>query len=373
MARRFAPFATLTVFITLAVAAAGGDEDRRIDADRYLGSPVQVDNLTVWPVHTRAPAEAPEISSLHDAQEKGLVRIREKGAGGRHGDSASVNELVIENSSDRPILVTAGTILKGGKQDRQLGQDLLVAAGATVPVDAFCVERGRWSARREGQSTEGVFEVPKMKAAKRLRAAAHYEKNQSEVWEQVDRLNRSNGKAPPTSTFLATVDEDDAGALESRKRLETGVLGHFAGLDDGDPVVGFAYSVDGEPLGMRVFASREILDSQLEPFVKTMSLEAQVAAFRDRQAGREAFDRRASSEALLTMVRAIGRAPSEERETAGLNKNRYQSNEWGGHSSCLIERGGSWVPLTEDWTAPARLSEPVRRELERLEALGYTD
>ena len=81
-------------------------------------------------------------------------------AGGRHGDSATVNQLVIASTADLPILVTAGTILKGGKQDRQLGQDLLVAAGATVPVDAFCVERGRWNGVREGQSTDGVFEVP---------------------------------------------------------------------------------------------------------------------------------------------------------------------------------------------------------------------
>ncbi len=56
----------------------------------------------MWPVRTRAPADVPEVLSLHDAQEKGLVQIREKDAGGRHGESATVNQLVIASTAVRP-------------------------------------------------------------------------------------------------------------------------------------------------------------------------------------------------------------------------------------------------------------------------------
>ncbi len=364
-------YALPAVIALAAVLTAYGDESRKIDARHYLGEPFRVDNLTVWPVRTDAPVETGEILSLHEAQEKGLAKVREKGAGrGSRRDAATVNELVVENLSDRPILVTAGTIVKGGKQDRQIGQDFVIEAKATTPVDAFCVERGRWSHRREGRATGGVFEVTKMNAAKRLRASAQYDSDQGKVWRQVDHVNRKAANDSPTSSFLATV-EDDEKAMALRQRLETTVERHFAGLDD--KVVGFAYSVNGEPLAMRTFANRHLLDSHFESFVRTMSLEAQVTQHRDRRAGKETYDETASSEALLKMMRGIDEAEPEVRETAGLNKNRYRTNEWGGHSSCLIESGGRWVALTEDWTAPAELSKAVMDEMILLRAVGYTE
>ncbi len=367
-------FALLLVLVFGAVWTASSDEMPQIDPHRTLGPPVQVDNLTVWPVLTDAPRATGELLSLHQAQSRGLATVREKGAAesGHRRGGATVNELVIENRSDRPVLVTAGTILKGGKQDRQLGQDLVVAAGTTVPVDAFCVEHGRWTEEREGRPTDGIFEVPAVKASKRLRAAAHYDKDQAKVWRQVDTVNRKADNAPSTATFLATAEEDDGQAQLLRQRLETAVRQHFDHLD-GEAVVGFAYAVNGEPLGMRAFANRGLLESNLEPFVKTMSLEAQVAQFRDRIAGRQIFDRPASSEPLLKIVRGVAAAEPEDRSTSGLNRNRYRRNDWGGHSSCLIESGGRWVPVTEDWTAPVEASGEVREQLERLQALGYTD
>ena len=358
----------LCLLICLASGTVTGDETPLLDDHRRLGDPVRVENLTVWPVFTNAPVTTEAILSLHDAQAKGLAQVRETGEAERGG--ATVNRLVIENRGDRPILVTAGTILKGGKQDRQIGQDLVVAAGATVPVDAFCVERGRWTDEREGRRTGGVFEVTKVKAAKRVRAAAHYDKDQGEVWRQVEEVNDKAENAPATSTFLATVEDDEATA--SRTRIEVAVRSYFAGLD-GQTVVGFAYAVNGEPIGMRTFANRELLDAHFEPFAKTMSLEAQVAQQRDRKTGKAVFDETASGAALLEMVRGVAKATPETRQTASINQNRLRKNEWGGQSSCLIPSAGRWLPLTEDWTAPVELTPEVRRELLELRALGYTD
>jgi len=373
MLRSIARFSLPLAAVSAMVLASGQGSRTAIDAHRSLGTQIQVENLTVWPVLTDTPVRTGDHQSLYEAIERGTAVVREKGRGGSRGDGAEVNELMIENRGDHPLLITAGTIVKGGKQDRQLGQDLVVAAHSTVPVEAFCVERGRWVEERQGRRTGGVFDVPKVKAAKRLRAAAQYEKDQGQVWRQVDTVNRKADNAPATSTFLATIDEDDKQQLAVRDRLERAVRERFAALDD-DHVVGFAYAVNGEPLAMRTFANRELLEAHLEPFVKTMSLEAQVTQLRDRQAGRKPFDRAASSAALLKMVRGIGEAEAAEQETSGLNKNRTRHNDWGGQSSCLVRssEAGGWIALTEDWTAAAELSEPVRRELEQLEALGYS-
>ncbi len=357
------------------VSLAFGDTSAKIDASRYLGQPMQIENLTVWPVLTTARVATAEFLSLHQARDKGLVTVREKGTDSRdqRHDGATVGELMIENRGDRPILVTAGTIVKGGKQDRQLGQDLVVAANSTVPVGAFCVEQSRWSQQREGRQTGGVFEIPKVKAAKRVRSAGQYSKDQGQVWRQVAEVNNRAEKAPDTGTFLAAVEDDDRSAVELRARLSAAVSQHFAGLENPQAVVGFAYSVNGEPLGMRAFANRQLFDSHFEPFLATMSLETQIAQHRDRRAGRATYDRPAPREALLKMVHSIAAAKVEVSATSGLNTNHVRHNDWGGHSSCRIQAGEREIALTEDWTAPAELGSEVREQLRRLEALGYTE
>ena len=40
-----------------------------------------------------------------------------------------------------------------------------------MPIQAFCIERGRWSKLREGTETLGLVEVSNLLAAKRIRSA----------------------------------------------------------------------------------------------------------------------------------------------------------------------------------------------------------
>jgi hypothetical protein len=44
-------------------------------------------------------------------------------------ESAQVNKLVLINNSKRPLLLLAGEIVTGGKQDRVIGKDRIVPAG----------------------------------------------------------------------------------------------------------------------------------------------------------------------------------------------------------------------------------------------------
>ena len=64
-------------------------------------------------------------------------------------ETGQVNELAIENvSPDRAVFVQAGDIVKGGRQDRVFSQDLVLKPrSGRVPIDAFCVESGRWRQR----------------------------------------------------------------------------------------------------------------------------------------------------------------------------------------------------------------------------------
>ena len=57
---------------------------------------------------------------------------------------------MLVNNSKRPLLLLAGEIVTGGKQDRVIGKDRIVPAESDpVDLSVFCVEPGRWVATSE--------------------------------------------------------------------------------------------------------------------------------------------------------------------------------------------------------------------------------
>ena len=62
---------------------------------------------------------------------QGLIR---RGRPSQRG-SAEVNRLVLVNNSDRPLLLLAGEVVTGGKQDRVIGVDRIVPPS---PVPLIC-------------------------------------------------------------------------------------------------------------------------------------------------------------------------------------------------------------------------------------------
>ena len=66
----------------------------------------------------------------------------------RHQSRAQVNELSLINNSDRPLLLLAGEIVTGGKQDGVVGKDRIIPAHSQ-PVGAGRVLRGATSLDRD--------------------------------------------------------------------------------------------------------------------------------------------------------------------------------------------------------------------------------
>jgi hypothetical protein len=163
-----------------------------------IGAPEQFDNLAIYPVFASKQHDIGPVLSLQTALAEGVAEVRERGNSGQPspGDEGTetVNKLVIENKGKLSIYVLAGSVVKGGKQDRQIGQDFVVGPKSTVPIDAFCVEQGRWNASREGVATQGKFKAVDQLASSSVRAAGQYESNQSNVWSEVAKVNAANKK-----------------------------------------------------------------------------------------------------------------------------------------------------------------------------------
>jgi len=87
-----------------------------------------------------------KFSNLENAIKEKKISITEVSSSG------TVNTLFAENTSFDTILLLAGEIVKGGKQDRIIGSDVIILPGEKKNISAFCVERGRWSAKSSGSS-----------------------------------------------------------------------------------------------------------------------------------------------------------------------------------------------------------------------------
>ncbi len=132
---RITALAALAAGIALPAAEAA---DLRA-LDYRLSGPYTHGNLTLYMIHGKPGDTGEPPLTLQEALQKGFVRVRETG---------NVDQLEIENVGDQDIFVQAGDIVKGGKQDRVVRLDLVLAPrSGRVPLAAFCVEADRWAAR----------------------------------------------------------------------------------------------------------------------------------------------------------------------------------------------------------------------------------
>lgn len=187
---------TLSLCWTLAVSAwAGGPTDQ----GSYKVLPAIVrQNLTIFPVVAGRSYDTSQLLTLDEGIRSGQVTIAENGdqpalvhPGQRlppRQQGAEVNRLVLYNNSAKPLLLLAGEIVTGGKQDRVIGSDRIVPSN-TGPIDlsVFCVEPGRWTGAKP---TFGSMNM--QMAQPDVRAPATAEGNQGLVW---DNVRSSNSKA----------------------------------------------------------------------------------------------------------------------------------------------------------------------------------
>jgi len=312
-----------------------------------LGEPVTYRNLTVWPVFNEEPAEIGEFLTLHEALDQGVAEVSERKGGGE------VGSLVIKNAADVPILICAGTVVKGGKQDRQIGQDFVVQAKMTTPVDTFCVEQGRWVASRGGQATEDKFDAADVTANAAIRIKGQYEDDQHEVWKGVDVVKEETIAAceieeeeeieecEETTSLAVLLEVND----EKMAGYGNSIKAHFAAARRNDlGPSGFAYAVNGRPVSVRTFAHEEIFRRQFAPLWKGMAVEALLGQG-------EGPTRPARAADVLALVRETSGSSEEVKETTALNRNGIRTAKKAFSSACYVPVAGHWIAITSDWTA----------------------
>src|SRR6516165_6229886 len=192
-----APFALALLSATIATAGTSAHDYKVLPA-------ITKSNLSLFPIVGGAELNTAAFLTLDEGLRSGQVVITETGTTttplvrpSPHyplpNPSGQVNRLALLNNSDRPLLLLAGEVVTGGKQDRVIGVDGIVPP-KSEPVDfsVFCVEPGRWVA-----SSQHFNSMNSAMAQPSVRLPAMAMRDQNSVWEYAAAARAGMAKAAP--------------------------------------------------------------------------------------------------------------------------------------------------------------------------------
>lgn len=249
-------------------------------------------NLAIFPVIASQSYDTSQLMTLDEGVRSGQVTVTE--AGNEPGfvrpgqpipprrSGAEVNRLVLYNNSSHPLLLLAGEIVTGGKQDRVIGADRIVPP-ETGPIDlsVFCVEPGRWV-----ESSQKFGSMGAQMAQPSVRTPAMAAGNQSQVWANV---RSSNGKVTAglssSEAYAVGGTSSYAKVFESAPVREK--IAGYGGAESEQSIlrelrskgaVGVVVAVNGHVLWADVFASSELLSKYWSKLMRSYVAEAITSA-----------------------------------------------------------------------------------------------
>ncbi len=194
----------------------------------------------------------------------------------------------------KPLLLLAGEIVTGGKQDRVIAKDRIVPVGAD-PIDlgVFCIEPGRWTESSPTFGAAAKTPAHGFMVQPTVRERAMVQKDQQQVWDSVRGAisqmavaaapppsSPDSARSPPASSFGTTsyakvmesnavsekVDEAAAPVMKSRDQV-------LAKLRE-EHAIGVIVAVRGEIVWADLFADTELLSRYWTKLVRSYAAES---------------------------------------------------------------------------------------------------
>ena len=283
------------------VPGSPGAPPSRPEGEWRLLDPVTYENISVFPVVSSQSQDTSPFLTLEEGLATSEVTVAEQGAqvlqrsrDGRpiylppSAPGASVNQLVLINRSKRPLLLLAGELVSGGKQDRVIGKDRIVPAGAPpLPLDVFCVEHGRWTGSAQFAAANTIVHPS-------VREKAAVDQKQNEVWDAVrsGTTAKAAPAAPPPQISTSSIQGAIAGngRTEAYEKIyESRAVG--VSIDDfvnevqrrfaqatsglkGERIVGVVVAYGGEVAWSDIFASGDLFDHYWRKLLRSYAVEA---------------------------------------------------------------------------------------------------
>jgi len=273
----------------------------RPEGEWRLLDPVVYENISIFPVVSSQGQDTSPFLTLEEGLATGEVTVAEQGAqilqrsrDGRpiyppqYNTGASVNQLVLINRSRRPLLLLAGELVSGGKQDRVIGKDRIVPVGAPpLPLDVFCVEHGRWTGAAQFAAANTIVHPS-------VRERAAVDQKQAEVWDAV--RSGTTARSAPSDPRPQISSENLQAAIAGNGRTEAyekiyvsqavgvsiddfvnEVQRRFVQATSGlknERVVGVVVAYGGEVAWSDIFASGDLFDHYWRKLLRSYAVEA---------------------------------------------------------------------------------------------------
>ncbi len=342
-----------------------------------IGEPITYETLTVFPVLSSQDAYTGDFETLDAALASGEAIVAEQGEYMRRSRNGvepammypsgpQVNQLVLVNRGKKPLLLLAGEVVSGGKQDRIIGKDRIIPVGAKpLPLDVFCVEHSRWTGGGD------TFSAGKTMVHPTVRAEAAVSQDQSKVWAAVrgdtaaararsdmssnlavaapqissQQLSHVMASAAPTEGYRSIYQSAAVGpsvenfALEVERRFNRATSGL-----KGEHVVGVIVAFGGEVAWSDIFASSQLFDAYWSKLLRSYAVEALT-----RPGARE----KVSFEDARDFLRP---ATGHVREETEPGVYRWQERNEGRETEIQLEAPETKPPLTLHWLKVLRTS-----------------
>src|SRR5712691_1251699 len=288
----------------LGAFATNGQKTDAVTSNRWrVDEPIRYENVSIFPVLGNQSVDTTGFATLDEALGAGAAAVMESGADvmrrSRDGHpvaipeqrGASVNQLVLINRGSKPLILLAGELVSGGKQDRIISKDRIIPAGAQpLPLDVFCVEQGRWSSGAQ-------FSGGKLMVHPSVREKAAVDQEQSKVWDAVRRGTTSDtalaastaqttlitprmiggvmAAEAPTAAYQKIYNSHQvASSVEPLVEEMRRRFAHRAAELKGELVMGVVVAYGGEVAWSDVFASRELFERYWPKLLRSYAVEA---------------------------------------------------------------------------------------------------
>lgn len=222
-------------------------------------------------------AAAAGYLTMEEAIKEYYFRISEKMPFGRFADHGSV--LTAQNKLKQPVFLMSGDVVEGGRQDRVIAEDQVIAANRIKDVPVFCVEHSRWSYNEPDEVVAAASETQRRKifafsgyyhvAANDIRKTLQDNEGQEAVWAKVDKFRAAHSVTTPTQAYTGLETADDY----TNKR--DAYLDFFAGKFDGlENAVGVMAISGDRIMAVDVFGHPDLFRRQLPSLLHSYVTEA---------------------------------------------------------------------------------------------------
>ncbi len=223
--------------------------------DLELGAPIEHESLVLVPVSTTKQDQSfDDYVTLAQAKENNWIEIIEVPG------QETVETLKVHYTGEKPMILFAGELLLGGKQDRVVGKDTIIKPGETVDVMVFCVEPGRW----QGESMH--FDAQDAQVPLSVKEMA-IEGDQQEVWNKVGGYNDSVRQSRRVE-FGGSSLRGGYGAVTNSKEYSEAVEKAMKELKGRKDVVGVVIVLGGKVHSFEYFMSPRLFTSSSESVLR---------------------------------------------------------------------------------------------------------